>query len=129
MIKKVGKWNIGDIIGVDSVVARVNKFPDESTVLLKNINTDSGEWNTKRMSINEIDELGDKINDQETRERIKSDLRRSMDEEIMASDDYSKRALLAYIVEDMKTVEAYDHIVDEEIEHYNEFKQRLEELR
>lgn len=128
MINNVGNWSIGDIIGIDSVTAKIHKFPDKSTVMLKNINTDAGEWNTRRMSVDELDRMGDKLNDSETRQKIKDDLRRSMDEEIVASDDYSKRALLAYIVGDMRTVDVYDHIIEEELEHYNEFKERLEEL-
>lgn len=55
-------------------------------------------------------------------------LESSMKEELLAADWYKRRAENARVRGDNVTAQLWDHIAEEEIGHYNEFKDRLNNL-
>ncbi len=59
---------------------------------------------------------------------IEDGLTQSMREETAATTNYRIRAEHARLNHDPDTAEVYDHIITEEIEHYHEFGQRLQQL-
>jgi rubrerythrin len=61
-------------------------------------------------------------------ERVKWDLRQSMGEELTASSVYHIRAMTARGVGDEETAKLYEHIADEEDNHYIEFSKRFGEI-
>lgn len=58
-------------------------------------------------------------------EPIAEGLRKSVAEELEAARVYEKRARVAYESGDYATQELYKHVIDEERQHYREFKERL----
>jgi rubrerythrin len=59
---------------------------------------------------------------------IEEGLEQSMREETAATTNYRIRAEHARLHHDPDTAKVYDHVISEEIEHYHEFGQRLQQL-